>query len=46
MLLKERHEGLEDVNEDVSTYWTTLRKRKDTELERESTRSHAMKNSF
>jgi len=42
MLLKEGYKGLEEENEDVSIYW----KREDTELERGSTRSHAMENSL
>ena len=39
ILLKERHKGWEDEEEDVSSYWMTLRKEQILEHERGSTRT-------
>jgi hypothetical protein len=39
---KEGERGLEDEEEDGSSYWITLRKREDTETESGSTRSHSV----
>jgi hypothetical protein len=37
---------LEDEEEDVSSYWTTLKSKKIMEVERESTTSQCVENSF
>jgi len=42
MLLKERHKGQEDEEEDMSSYWRTLRKVEILETETGSTRSHSV----
>lgn len=49
MLLKEelraRQKWWEDREEDISSYWTTLRKKDDTGIEKGSTRLHSVENS-
>jgi hypothetical protein len=42
--MNERQKGGEDEEEDVHSYWATLRKREDTENFKKSIRSHSVDN--